>query len=155
MTVEGSPRQRALAYLRDHNVMTLATVGEKGLWAAAVFYASDGLDLYFLSAAGTRHGLNIGAACDVAATVQDDIREWRDIKGVQLEGRATRLEGAEEAAGLECYERKFPFVRAWRSGPLELIAALKRVSWYRVVPSRLYLIDNSLGFGHRDRVVPE
>jgi uncharacterized protein YhbP (UPF0306 family) len=152
--VEESPRQRALAYLRDHNVMTLATFGDRGLWAAAVFYASDGFELYFLSAAGTRHGVNMGAGSDVSATVQEDYREWRDIKGVQLEGSAARLEGAEKDAAIACYERKFPFVRAWSSEPLALIAALKRVSWYRVVPSRLYLIDNSLGFGHRDQVVP-
>jgi uncharacterized protein YhbP (UPF0306 family) len=125
------------------------------LWAAAVFYASEGFALYFLSAAGTRHGLNIGTRSEVSATVQEDYREWADIKGVQLEGRAIRLEGAEKAAAIECYERKFPFVRGWRSGPLELAKALNRVSWYRVVPGRLYFIDNSLGLGHRDQIVPE
>ena len=47
--------QRVLAYLGEHRVMTLATQGRDGPWAAAVFYASEGFDLYFLSSPSTRH----------------------------------------------------------------------------------------------------
>jgi hypothetical protein len=43
------------AYLAGHHVMTLATQGGEGPWAAAVFYASDGASLIFLSAPNTRH----------------------------------------------------------------------------------------------------
>ena len=35
-------RARALAYVAGHHVMTLATQGPDGPWAAAVFYAADG-----------------------------------------------------------------------------------------------------------------
>lgn len=135
--------------------MTLATSGSQGLWAAAVFYASEDFEFVFLSAAGTRHGLNIDARASVAATIQEDYRDWHEIKGVQLEGDARRLQGTEAAAAAECYARKFAFVRDWRSGPSKLAEALARVSWYRLVPRRLYFIDNSRGFGHRDEVVPE
>jgi uncharacterized protein YhbP (UPF0306 family) len=148
-------RAAALSYLRAHNVMTLATSGTQGLWAAAVFYASDGFDLVFLSAGATRHGLNIGAAAAVAATVQEDYSDWRDIRGVQLEGEARRLAGEDASVAADCYARKFPFVRDWREGPPPLAAALARISWYRLVPSRLYFIDNSRRFGHRDLVIPE
>ncbi|MGB5061298.1 MAG: pyridoxamine 5'-phosphate oxidase family protein [Candidatus Promineifilaceae bacterium] len=41
-------RQAALAYLQTHQVMTLATVGEEGVWATAVLYSSPAFDLYFL-----------------------------------------------------------------------------------------------------------
>ena len=40
--------QQAAAYLAGHHVMTLATQGADGPWAAAVFYASDGASLIFL-----------------------------------------------------------------------------------------------------------
>ena len=42
--------QRVLCYLRDHHVATLATSGDQGPWAAAVFYANRGSTIYFLSA---------------------------------------------------------------------------------------------------------
>ena len=34
-----------LEYLETHNVMTIASCSQDVPWAAAVFYASDGLDL--------------------------------------------------------------------------------------------------------------
>ncbi|MBX3613624.1 MAG: pyridoxamine 5'-phosphate oxidase family protein [Burkholderiaceae bacterium] len=53
--------QRVLAYLGEHRVMTLATQGRDGPWAAAVFYASEGFDLYFLSSPSTRHCADLSA----------------------------------------------------------------------------------------------
>lgn len=142
--------EKALAYLRDHNVMTLATVGPDGPWAAAVFYANDGFELYFLSSLKSRHGVNIGGRADVSAAIQEDYRDWREIKGIQLEGRAVELKGDEKRAAIDCYGRKFPFIRA---GVAQIASALALVSWFRLAPSRFYFIDNSLGLGHRDELV--
>ena len=147
-----SSTQRALAYLRSHHVMSLATSGGDGLWSAAVFYASDGFELYFLSAAHTRHAVNMEADANVCATIQEDYRDWQDIKGIQLAGRAVLLEGAQRSAAIDCYERKFAFVRAVPGVARDIASALKRVGWYRLVPTRLFFVDNSLGFGHRDEI---
>lgn len=149
-----SPRRRALEYLRSHHVVTLATAGKQGVWAAAVFYASEGFELVFLSGERTRHARNIGAAGVIAATVQEDYRDWRGIMGVQLEGRVVRLEGEQRAAAIACYKRKFSFLRERVRTPTALSQAMKLVSWYRVMPSKVYFIDNSRGFGHRDQVLP-
>lgn len=43
-------RERVLDYLREHHVMTVATHGSEGPWAAAVFYVNDGFTLFCLSA---------------------------------------------------------------------------------------------------------
>ena len=130
--------------------MTLATSGPEGLWAAAVFYASEDFRLFFLSAATTRHARNLAAHPNVAATIQEDHADWRAIKGVQLEGTARRLEGREPEALRQRYESKFPIVG---SGAVESISrALLEVDGYELRPSRLYLIDNSMGLGHRDEV---
>ena len=40
-------RRDILDYLQTHNVMTIASCDKNVPWAAAVFYASDELDLYF------------------------------------------------------------------------------------------------------------
>lgn len=144
--------QRALAYLRAHQVMSLATCGREGLWSAAVFYASEGFDLYFLSSATTRHAKNIEADQGVCATIQEDYQQWQDIKGIQLAGRAVLLQGAERSAAIDCYERKFSFMRAVPGMAQDLASALKSVGWYRLKPTCLYFVDNSLGFGHRDQI---
>jgi hypothetical protein len=143
------PRANALAYLAGHQVMTLATYGPLGLWAAAVFYANDGFRLTFLSAGHTRHGQNIAAARQVAATIQEDYRDWPAIKGIQLEGAAEKLEGAARDEAIGRYVAKYPFLAQPESG---LAAALARVNWYCLTPERLYFIDNSRGLGHRDEI---
>ena len=93
-------RARALAYVAGHHVMTLATHGPQGVWAAAVFYAHDGFRFVFLSASHTRHAQNMAAAPEVAATIQSDYDDWTAIKGIQLEGTVEQLDGARRAAAL-------------------------------------------------------
>lgn len=145
-------RDKTLAYLHDHNVMTLATTGSQGLWAAAVFYVNDGFTLYFLSAPTSRHSLNIKTLPGVSATIQEDYKEWREIKGIQLEGEARQIDGAEQAAAIARYGLKFPIVGNLASAPAEIVKAMSRIVWYKVAPTRLYFIDNALGLGHRDEV---
>jgi len=52
-------KQEVLDYLRGHNTMTLATCASDVPWASTVFYASDDLRLYFLSAPESRHCQNL------------------------------------------------------------------------------------------------
>ncbi len=145
-------QEKTLYYLANHNVMTLATTGPEGLWAAAVFYVNDGFTLYFLSAPTTRHSRNIAEQPVVAATIQEDYEDWPDIKGIQLEGKADQISGMERAKVIAGYGKKFPVVGNLSQAPVEIAKAMSKVSWYKVVPERLYIIDNSLGLGHRDEV---
>lgn len=141
-------------YLRGQHVMTLATHGAEGPWAAAVFYASDGSDLLFLSSPASRHGCDLAQDARCAATIQAQDSDWARIRGVQLQGRAVPLEGAALADAQRIYARKFPFLASLGQVPAAIAAALARVRWYRLTPQRLYFIDNSQGFGHRDEIVP-
>ncbi len=150
-----SLQEKALAYLRDHNVMTLATTGPEGLWAAAIFYVNHGFNLYFLSAPTSRHSLNIEAQPRVAATIQEDYEDWPDIKGIQLEGEVKRITGVEQAAAVARYGLKFPIIANLSQAPEEIVRAMNSIAWYKVIPDRFYLIDNSLGLGHRDEVPTE
>ena len=146
-------RQKALDYLQNHNVMTLATQGIERPWAAAVFYVNEGFNLFFLSLPSSRHALNLEANPWVSATVQEDYRNWHEIKGIQLEGKAIRIEGVEQAAAAVRYGLKFPVVGNLTDAPEEIIAALGRIVWFKVAPARLFFVDNSLGFGYRDEVL--
>lgn len=142
---------RIRAYLAAHHVLTLATQGPEGPWAAPLFYAAADLTLYFVSSPGSRHGRNLGAGGRAAAAIAEPYRDWQEIQGVQLEGVAAPLSGAERAAALAVYLARFPFAAAFLdpAGPL-YPAAGQKVSLYRLQPQRLALTDNRVAFGHRD-----
>jgi hypothetical protein len=145
-------RLAALTYLQRHHVMTLATNGLDGSWAAAVFYASDGFDLYFLSAGHTRHARNIAENPRIAAAIHEDYADWTTIQGIQLAGVAAELTGLEQQKAISLYQAKFTFLAP---APAEIQAAFEKVNWYRLRPYQLYFVDNSRGFGHRDEIVSE
>jgi hypothetical protein len=141
-------RAAALAYLRAHNVMTLATSGNDGPWAAAVFYASADFTLYFVSAPDARHSRNVVTHPRAAVTVQEDYRDWTAIKGLQMEGAARVISGPEQSAAAATYRAKFPF-----TGTVSTLAAsFARVAWYRFEPDRVFYLDNSVRFGYREAI---
>ncbi len=146
-------RARIEAFLAGHHVMCLATSGPAGPWSAAVFYASDGLSLYFLSAPASRHGRDIEESARAAAAIHREVGDWREIRGLQLEGGAGRISGAERAAALALYGRRFPLVANLASAPPEIASAMARVECYRLVPRRIRLVDNTLGFGHKEELL--
>jgi len=140
-------------YLAGHNVVTLATQGPEGPWAAAVFYASEGSSLVFLSSPGSRHCRNLALDARCAATIQEDYSDWSSIKGIQLEGRVRELQGEERERAQRLYAAKFP-VAVPADAPPAVREALARVHWYRLQAERLYFIDNSKGFGRREEFAP-
>ena len=142
-------RGRVQAYLGARHVMTLATAGDQGSWAAAVFYVHEGWALYFVSAPGSRHCRDIARSPRVSVTIQEDYSDWTEIKGVQLEGAASRLTGSHAERAQELYAAKFPLLR---DPPAAIAQAMARISWYRIVPGRAWFIDNSIAFGHRDEI---
>ena len=139
-------------YLREHHVMTLASHGDEGVWAAAVFYANDGFAIYFLSSPTSRHCRNLAGNPRASAAVHEDYADWREIKGVQMEGIASVLSGEEEERARRLHGAKFPIVGKLEQLPTSIVKALAKVRWYKLIPERLYFIDNSAGFGHRDEI---
>jgi uncharacterized protein YhbP (UPF0306 family) len=143
----------ALDYLDRHHVMTLATCGARGPWAAAVLYVRDGTRLCFVSSPASRHGADLAADARAAATVQDDEPDWRVIRGVQLEGRVEVLAGAEEERVRALYGARFAVAAGGAGTPAPIAAALAKARWYALTPDALYLVDNAVAFGHRARVL--
>lgn len=141
-------------------VLTLATSGPRGPWAASVFYASDGqFRLYFVSDASTRHARDMVADPRVALAIGPEPAGWHEVRGLQIEGEATCLAGAEREVALSLYLAKFPAIAALHSAPStkdeELIAArLLHTPFWCVTPRLIRLIDNSRGFGHREEWQP-
>lgn len=146
-------------FLDSHTTMTLATSGEDGPWAAALFYARDpDLKLYFISARDTRHAAHIERNPKVAVTVNAQHEDWFDIRGLQIGGVAEIVLPDQRADTVEIYLAKFPALRPLFSAPRNeqesrIAQAFAASPFYRVRPDRIRLIDNSKAFGHRDEYV--
>ena len=144
--------------LEEHNTLTLATTGEQGPWAATVFYASDAdYNLYFVSDRRTRHARDMLSGAPVAAAINADVDNWNDVRGLQLEGAAARVEGAERVRALALYLAKFATVKALfdapRSADEQTIAQrLQNTDFWRLTPRFIRLIDNARGFGFRSEI---
>ncbi len=149
-------KQQILSYLESHNTMTLGTCFQDVPWAATVFYASDDLKLYFFSAPDSRHCQNLAANPRVAATIQEDYKNWQEIKGIQLEWRVILVDSlAEKAKAMAVYARKYPEVIKLFTNPSSGVfyKAFLKVKFYCVAPEKLFYIDNAQGFGKRQELV--
>lgn len=150
-------RQQILSYIESHNTMTLGTCHENVPWAATVFFASDGFRLYFFSAPDSRHCQNLAANARVAVTIQEDYRDWRKIKGIQLEGKIAAVDSAmEKVKAMTVYARKYPEVMKVFTNPASGVfyEAFLKVNFYCVIPERVFYIDNEqYGFGKRQELV--
>jgi uncharacterized protein YhbP (UPF0306 family) len=130
--VADDPLAQLRALLPEWNILTLATLGPDGdPQAADLYYAeTDDLTLYFVSIPGSRHTVNIARNPRVAVTIHVDSSQWRDIRGVQLQGTCALVTGADRARAWARYCAKFPFVLA----DAALARALDKVSVYRITP---------------------
>ncbi len=145
-------RDEALAYVESHNVMTLATNGTRGPWATAVFYVNEGFTLTFLSSPRSRHASDLAVDSRCGAAVHEDYSDWRQIRGLQLEGNVRVLSGTEQRKAIKRYAQKFPVTRLDQA-PAVVRAALERVAWYEFVPDRCFFVDNTHSFGRRDEIL--
>jgi uncharacterized protein YhbP (UPF0306 family) len=68
---------------------------------------------------------------------------WRD---------AAEIHGSQAQRARLLYGEKFAVIRGLAQAPVALAQAMDKVRWYKVVPQRLYFIDNAAGFGHRDEI---
>lgn len=152
-----SLRSRVLALLGEHHVMTLATTGEDGPWSAAVFYDFEKtgvLKLTFLSAPGTQHARNLAIHPRVAVTIQHDYTDWPSIRGLQMVGEARPIAPGHEAQARTRYQERFPLIGRGAGLPRKLLEALDKIRWYEFVPSDVWVIDNTRGFGQREHYAP-
>lgn len=151
-------RDTILAYLASHNAMTIASCDGDSPWASAVFYANDDMDIYFLSNPNSRHGSNMGMNSKVSVAIHDDPSEWKDIRGIQLEGEVEKVRSPKRKILFwQIYRKKFPFVdRFFQPGSLHEMVKSKiaAVKVYRIIPNRVFYLDNSRGFGHREILEP-
>jgi uncharacterized protein YhbP (UPF0306 family) len=151
---DDSLASRIASLLDAHHVMSLATIGDDGPHAASLFYVRDGYALIWLSDPASRHSRHIGERAEVAATIAGDYSDFADIRGLQVHGRARRIDHAQEQArGRDRLTARYPFLQ--RLFGADLRHAVERAQLYRLEPERIVLIDNRRGFGSKETLERE
>ena len=168
--VQEDLRARVLDYIQRHNTMTIATCEGNRPWAAAVFYTHRAFVFYYLSDPNSDHSRHVAANPEVALAIHEDYRDWREIKGVQIQGTAAMVTDPSEIEDAwRLYLAKYPFVENWLlrlARPLglgrlaraagdavgDLARRVGSVRFYRVAARRVLYTDNSMGFGHREEL---
>lgn len=150
--------ERILKYMADHNTISLATVTDRQPHAATVFYVSIGFELFFVSNPTSRHSINLERNPIVSGTINEDYSNWLKIKGIQLEGKVDCIGGIfENKRIVTAYIKKFPNVADFFVSPKKLGEAIARkvskVRFYRIIPERIFFIDNATGFGDREELL--
>ena len=142
-------RDRLWHFLQAHRVLTVAVTAADGQpSAAALFYVADAkLRLYVVSDPASRHGQAMLAGGAVAGTVQRDEQQWHELQGVQFRGGCRQLDGLARARAWQLYVTRFPFLMLENQ---VLTAALAKTAIWCLEPEWIRLIDNRLGFGHKE-----
>ena len=146
------------SFLSERTTLSLATASANGPWAASVFFAEDpDLNLYFVSDPKTRHCLEAIANPDIAATVNEDCKGWQSIQGLQIKGRVSEVADNDRADVQGLFLKKFPDVasllQASEGSEGRMIAdRLMQSAFYRIAPTWIRFIDNTISFGHRSEV---
>ena len=142
-----------LKFLREHQVLTLAGVEADGNpYAAALFYAvDDELRFQVVTDPSTRHGRAMVANPSVAGTIQLDRQHWHEIQGIQFRGICRQLESTERARAWEIYSSRFPFLQQPNA---ILTRELVKTAMWRIDATWIRLIDNQIGFGHKEEWTP-
>ena len=128
-------------FIISHHVLSLATCGDDGPWAASCFYAFDepGAALLILSSSETRHGRHMLDRPQVAGTISGQPEALRDIRGLQFTAHATLLDRTERNEALRLYCARHPLARLHAS-PV-----------WRLALDQLKFTDNRRLFGHKTR----
>ncbi|MCC6580277.1 MAG: pyridoxamine 5'-phosphate oxidase family protein [Phycisphaeraceae bacterium] len=130
----------------------LATVDEKGNpYATNLYFARDGLSLYFVSSLETRHGHHIIRSPKVAMTVYADNDNPMFIQGVQMVGLCVPVFAAPEGdakhwqRAWDAFTGRFPFAA---DQPL-FREALLQECFFKFTPTWVKFLDSRKGFGFK------
>jgi len=143
-----------IEFMDRNTTITLACCQQDEPWAAAVYYARQGLDLVFFSSPSSRHSQAFGRNPRAAGAIHGEYSRWEDIKGLQMEGRVESIDSSWALAkAIATYLRRYPFVRQFFSDPgsisAELATKMAKVALYVFRPESIRYVNNEAGFGNR------
>ena len=150
--------QRIELSLTNHYTISIATVAGEELWSASVFYVSDQkLNIYFISFDESKHIQGILKDKRVSATINQDVSDWMQIKGLQLQGVAYKVPEQLRKDILNAYRKKFDSINRLLELPetddeKKIAKQFNSISLFCFEPHWIRLLDNSLGFGSKEEI---
>ncbi len=145
--------------LRDERTLVLAT-SDPGPWSAPVYFVHLRGRLYLFSSPESRHVRGALSTGRCAGSIHRASDGWREIEGLQMDGRLTEVPpGIEAEEAFAAYVHKFPTVHDLLRGQppdLALFTGRLRARMYAFVPERVFHVDNRAGMtGRRAIRLPE
>ncbi|MBM3309612.1 MAG: hypothetical protein FJY77_05090 [Candidatus Altiarchaeales archaeon] len=135
-------------YIESHNVCTLAVADGKNPSAHTVYYASDGLRVYFESNSHSDKIRILKANPKICLTIDEDYKNWHKIKGIQLFGRARVVESKSAPKLDSLFRKKFPHLN-------ELGGIPENHVFVEVTPEKIYFLDFEKQLGHKSVYYPK
>lgn len=143
-------KQKILALLDQHRIMTVATVRSDG-WpqATTVGYVNEGLTLYFLCGLESQKAKNLARENRVSVTIDHDTADLMKITGLSMAAHAYPVTDRSEAEKvINMLPLKYP-----DAPPLPFkMPTPDQVRLFRLEPVVISVLDYSKGFGHTDLV---
>jgi hypothetical protein len=150
--------QRIELSLTNHYTISIATAAKEESWSASVFYVSDQkLNIYFISFDESKHIQGILKNKRVSATINQDVSDWMQIKGLQLQGVAYKVPEQHRKNILNAYRQKFDSIHELLDLPKtddekKIAKQFNSISLFCFEPHWIRLLDNSLGFGSKEEI---
>lgn len=143
-----TPQQEIAAILTEGMDTTIATLRPDGApHATTVSYASDGVAIFFGCGDRSQKAANLARDSRVALTVNLPHKDWAQIRGLSISGRAHELRDPDDIAlvGL-LFMVKYPEAAQLITGPEDSIV------FFRVDLEVVSILDYRKGFGHTELV---
>jgi len=141
-------KNRIIEVLKTTHLMSLATNDENGPWVADVVFIHDkDLNIYWMSDPNTRHSKAISLNKKSAGTITYSTKSKELNFGIQFEGISEKLEGVQ----INLLTKHL--AKRGHSKPKLLQASeiLDGDSWYKLTPTKIYLIDEkNFGFNRQE-----
>jgi len=105
------PHEAAMEYLKTHELLFLGTCSLGGNpHVTPMFYACEGKKIYFSAPPGSEIDRNLKENPVAEIAVADPPKDWKQAKGLSIEGPVTELDGDEEAHAGELFKSRYPFL---------------------------------------------
>jgi len=133
------PDARIIEFIKDHHVLTIATVANSRPWCSHCFYAFDENEmcLIFTSDSDTRHSIEWSENEHVAGGIVLETSIVGKIQGIQFQGIMSEPNGDLKSKVQLVYLKRFPF------------AVLMNTQLWVIHLNFIKMTDNRLGFGKK------
>lgn len=142
-------RDKIVSIIDAADDLTIATIRPDGYpQATMVSYVNDGMAIYFGTWSQSQKAQNIARDDRVSVAITDPYKNWNDIKGVSIGGRARKLSDPAELARVGAIMmKKFPQIAEFATTMQETDMAM-----FRIDAEVISVLDYSKSFGHTDLV---